>query len=201
MFLLKKDSFSVSPDEKILKPEQYADFMSAQEMIETAKKRAEQIVNDAKLAYEEEKKRGYNKGMEEGNQKISEFMIEAVERSVKNFEAFENDMIGVVINALRKILGEMNEKELVSRVVRNALETVRNQKKVNLTVNPDEVQVIKDQLTELLAQFPTINFIEILSDPRISKGGCRLETEVGVVDATIEIQVAAIKRSLTRTVK
>jgi len=201
MFLLKKDNFSVSPDQRLLKADEYAQFMSAQEAIEVAKKRAEQIVNDAKQVYEEEKKRGYNNGMEEGNQKISEFMIDAVERSVKNFEAFENDMIGVVVNALRKILGEMNEKELVSRVVRNALETVRNQKKVNLTVNPDEVQVIKDQLSELLAQFPTINFIEVLSDPRITKGGCRLETEVGVVDATIDIQLAAIKRSLTRVVK
>lgn len=201
MFLLKKDSFSVKPDQKILKGNDYASLLSSQEMMESAKKRAEEIIEDAKRAFEEEKKRGFEEGLKEGNQKVSEFMIDAVGRSVENFETFENDMIELVVNALRKILGEMDEKELVKRVVQEALATVRNQKKVNLTVNPAQVEIIKEQLTDLLAKFPTINFIEILSDPRVKPGGCTLETEVGVVDATIDVQLAAIKRSLTKVIK
>lgn len=201
MLYLKEGTFGVDSGSKILKADVYGAYLKAEEIIALARDKAAGIIRDSRKAYEAEKKRGYDEGMEAGNQKISEIMIESAVRSVENFSEFENDVIQVVGDALRKILGEIDAKELISKVVKNALATVRNQKKVTILVNPLDAEVVHDQISELLATYPAINTIDILTDPRVSAGGCKLETEMGVVDATLEVQLEAIKKSLTKVIK
>ena len=38
----------------------------------------------------------------------------------------------------------------------------------------------------------------MVADRRLSAGGCILETEIGVVDASIEVQLKALERSLAK---
>lgn len=201
MLYIKEKTYELDPAKIILKAEDYSVYLKGQEMIALAKEQAAKIVEDAKIAYEEEKKRGFNEGMESGNQKISEIMIEAAARSVENFEEFENDVIEVVADALKKILGEFDNRDLISRVVKNALATVRNQKKVTVIVNPTDADTVREKIKELLALYPAITTIDVLTDARVRQGGCKIETEIGVVDASLDIQLEAIKKSLAKVVK
>ncbi len=201
MLYLKEKAYEIDPAKKILKAEDYSTYLKGLEMIALAKEQAAKIIEDAKQAFEDEKKRGFNEGMEAGNQKISEVMIEAAARSVENFEEFENDVMEVVSDALRKILGEFDNRELVSRVVKNALATVRNQKKVTVIVNPADAEIVREKIKELLALYPGITTIDILTDARVHTGGCKIETEIGVVDASLDVQLAAIKNSLAKVIK
>lgn len=201
MLYLKEGTFEIDPATKILKSKDYSAYLNAEEIVTLARNKAAGIIRDARKAFDSEKKRGYDEGMEAGNQRISEIMIESVARSVENFSEFENDVIEVVGDALKKILGEIDSQELISRVVKNALATVRNQKKVTVIVNPSDAEVVHDQINDLLATYPAINTIDILTDARVNPGGCKLETEMGVVDASLEIQLEAIKKALTKVIK
>lgn len=201
MFYLRPEAINIDPSRKVLKADEYATYLNAEEIVRLAEEKAAQIKEDAKIAFENEKQRGFKEGVEEGNQKTSELLLETVDRSVRHFEEFENDVIEVVIKALRKIIGELKEKDLISRVVRTSLEAVRNQKKVTLIVSSEEAPKLREELNQILAEFPSINYIDIEADPRIEPGGCKLETEVGVVDATIETQLEAIRHSLTKAIK
>jgi len=201
MFYLKEDHLHIDPDKKILKADEYALYLEAEEIITKAKEKAARIIQESKQVFEDEKKRGFKEGMDEGNKKVSEVLIETVDKTVKNFEHFENEIIDIVDKALKKILGKIDEKDLIVRVVKNALEAVRNQKKVTLFVAANDATLIRDQLDEILSEFPGINYIDIEVDQRLSPGGCRLETEIGVVDATLEVQLEAIKKSLTKMIK
>lgn len=201
MLYLKEGTFEVDPASKILKSRDYGAYLKAEEVIALARDKAAGIIRASRKAFEDEKKRGYDEGMEEGNQRISEIMIESVARSVENFSEFENDVIEVVGDALRKILGEIDSEELISRVVKNALATVRNQKKVTVIVNPSDSEVVHGRINDLLAEYPAINTIDVLTDARVTAGGCKLETEMGVVDASLEVQLEAIKKALIKVIK
>ncbi|OIO58864.1 MAG: HrpE/YscL family type III secretion apparatus protein [Verrucomicrobia bacterium CG_4_10_14_3_um_filter_43_23] len=201
MFCLKEDQFYPEPGKKIIKKEEYAIFLNANQIVEEAQKKAARIVEEAKQAYADEKKRGFNEGMAEGNKKISELMIESVSKSLKNFENFENDIIQVVMQALKKIVGELNADELIIGIVKNALAMVRDQKKVTLIVSPSQEKVVREKLDEIMKGYPTISFIQLDRDPRLKEGGCLLVTEMGMVDATLEIQLEAIQKSLKRVIK
>lgn len=201
MFCLNKDEFYFAPGQKIVTKDEYAKYTEANQVIQDAQRRAEQIIADAQVIYEEEKKRGFEEGMTEGNKKISEHMIEYVSKSVANLENFENDIIQVVMQALRKIVGDIDQDTLIMGIVHNALERVRDQKKVTLIVAPAQEQTVRDRLSEIMREFPTITFMQVERDNRIKTGGCMLVTEMGMVDATLEIQLEAIEKSLKRVIK
>jgi len=98
-------------------------------------------------------------------------------------------------------VGELNADELIIGIVKNALAMVRDQKKVTLIVSPSQEKVVREKLDEIMKGYPTISFIQLDRDPRLKEGGCLLVTEMGMVDATLEIQLEAIQKSLKRVIK
>lgn len=201
MFCVKEGTVEIPAETVVLKAKDYGAKLSAENTIKLAEKKAAQIIEEAKAVYASEKQRGYDEGLQAGNEKIAEMMMDNVTKSLKNFEEFENDMVNIVIQALRKIIGDMDKRELIKSVVHSAMEQVRNQKRVNVIVNPSELEYVKGMLEDILKTFPLVSFLNVESDPRVSSGGCKLETDVGVVDASIETQINSIKRSLEKAVK
>ena len=97
--------------------------------------------------------------------------------------------------------GELDDETLILRIVKNALKVARNQKQVTVRVSPDQVAVVQENLGPILADFPATGFIDVTADSRIKTNGCIVESDVGVVDASIEVQLAAMKRSLMKNIK
>lgn len=103
--------------------------------------------------------------------------------------------------APRRILGEMDDRERVVSVVRHALEVVRNEKQVTLRVAPAGIDAVRERLNPILAGFPGITALDVTADGRLRPGGCTLETEIGVVDSGVDVQLEAVRRALTKTMK
>ena len=75
---------------------------------------------------------------------------------------------------------------------------VRNQQHITIHVAPAMVPVVKARLNEILAQFPSVNYAEVVEDAKLQNMACLLETEAGIVDATIDVQLDAIEKSMRR---
>jgi len=198
MLILKSDSIQLLPEQKVIKAADYAAYLYATQLIRQAEEEAAKIREKAMAAYEAEKRRGYEDGLNEGKEQMAEKMIDTVSEAVNYFSGLEQKVVDLLVQSLRRIVGEMDANDLMFRVVRNALEVARTQKQVVLRVCPVQVDPLRERLNEILALFPSINFIDITPDPRLREGGCILETEMGVVDASVEIQLEAIRRSLQK---
>jgi len=183
----------------VVKADQYQTLLDAEGIIASARLKADRIVETARRERESERKRGYEEGLLEGRREMAERMIEAVGRNVDYFSCMEQKVASVVIEALKKILGEMDRHEMIMKIVRNALAVVRNQAKVTLRVCPGEAAHVRSQLDDILKQYPGINYVDVSPDPRLQAGGCILETEMGVVDAGGDVQLEAICKSLARS--
>ena len=197
VLFIKKEGFQVPHGRKILKAGEYQDYLAAEKVMEKARAEAERILKEAKGEYESEKEKGYRAGLTEGKINISQQMMDTVNRTVDYLASVEEKVIDIVMTALRKIIGEMDDRELIRKVVSNALSVVRDQKEVTLRVSPKEVETVKKDLNTIIADFPAIGFIDVVGDQRMNPGGCILETEIGDVDASVDVQLEAIKRSLT----
>ena len=73
-------------------------------------------------------------------------MIDTVSQTVGYLESMEGAITETVFRALRKILGEIDEHELVVRIVKNALAVMRNQQQVVVRVSPDQVETVRESL-------------------------------------------------------
>ncbi len=201
LFFLRKDSFLFPPGKKVIKTEEYLAYLEGKEIVARAHEEARRIVDEARQVYEAEKERGYREGVEKGKAAMSQRMLETVGKTVDYFGSVEEKLCSIVIEAVRKVIGEIDEAELVQRVVRNALALARNQKEVILRVSPSQADLVKAKINEIIAAYPGISFVDVVADARLKEGGCILESEIGIVDASLDVQIEAIRRSLTKTIK
>ncbi|MBO6168231.1 MAG: HrpE/YscL family type III secretion apparatus protein [Kiritimatiellae bacterium] len=197
MLLLKKKDFALVSDRRLVKASDVATAATAQGIIEEAEKTAAQIREEAKKAFEEEKRRGYDEGITAGKMEIATQKLDLVDQSIAFMESVESKMADVVMKALKTCVEEIGDKEMVVNIVRKTLKAViRTQRQATLRVAPEMVETVKERLKEITASYTTVETFDVVEDSRLKGAACILETEAGVADASVETQLAAIERSI-----
>ena len=181
MLLVKKDTFALETTSRLVKADEVAAVAKLDEVMEAARRE------------------GYEKGVADGKAEIAMQQLGLVEDSVKFMEDVEDKMVQIVLKALRKCVDEIGDENLVMGVTRKAMKAVvRNQRQITLRVNPRMAPVVKARTAELLKDFPSLDFIEVNEDERLDGRACVVETAAGTVDASIEVQLGAIERSIRK---
>jgi type III secretion protein L len=199
MLLIEKQNFTLVSDRRLVKASETATAKSAAEIIDAAEVEAARIREEAKAAFEAEKKRGYEKGLQDGKMEIAMQKLELVDQSVEFMASVEGKMAEVVMKALKSCVVEIGDKEMVVNIVRKTMNAViRTQRHVTLKVAPEMVEVVRARVAELKAAYTTIETLDVVEDPRLKGSACLLETEAGVADASVETQLAAIEKSLKK---
>lgn len=198
--MLRLNVPDIQPDSPVIRGADYAAFVDADAIIADAQQKAEQIVQQAEAKFEERRQAGYEQGLTEGRAEMAEKMMDTIASSVDFLSGLETRVVGLVSKSLQKILGEMDRQERVTSVVRNALAVTRNESKVTVRVHPDDLDTVQQRMDDIMKPYPGIKYIDVVSDSRLDRDGCILETEVGVVDASLDVQLATIQTSLARTV-
>src|SRR5690606_38209027 len=153
----------------------------------------------AQAAFDAERERGYAEGREAALLDQAEKMIETVGRTVDYFANVESEMVELVMQSVRRVVDGFDSRETVMAAVRNALAVVRNQKHMTFRLHPDEVDVVKARVNELLAAYPGVGYLDIMADARLVRGACILESEIGMVEASLDGQIEALRRAFQRT--
>lgn len=198
IFFLTHNQIGVSPDIKILKAHEYAMFFEGHTLIEEAKARAKQIIALAEEEYKVMQQRGFEAGLEDGKKELASKMIEQVAAGVDYFASIENTMVDIVTTAIEKIIGKMGDKERINAIVHKALNYVRQQKKVLIRLSPEDVPFVQENLNDIIRTYPGISFLDITPDTRLARGDCILESDIGVINASISSQIEAIRSAFIK---
>ncbi len=197
MLRLTKDAVLPAPGQRVLKAADAATLHSAQLILDAARERAVAIEREAEAVYEQQRQQGYEDGRTEGKLEHSEKMLETIMSSVEFIEGIESTLVNVVGQAIRKIIGELDDAERIVRVVRTALTGVRNQQHVTVRVAPADAPAVEKALAAMLQAAPgRTSFLDLVPDARLERGACLLESELGVVDASLETQLKALENAL-----
>ena len=188
----------VDPACKVLSASELHTLQAAQEAIEAANAQAAQIVARAQAAYEAEMQRGYQEGKEEARMEQAEQMIETVSRNVEYFSKVETRMVDLVMQAVQKIVSDFDDRERVLITVRNVLSVVRNQKQMTLRLHPQQVEAVRARVTQLLADYPGVGYLDLVADSRLQPDACIVESEIGLVEASTESQLAALRQAFQK---
>ena len=199
MLLIGNPDFTLTSDRRLVKASEVATVKSAAEIVAAAEAEAARIREEAKAAFEEERKRGFEKGLQDGKLEIAMQKLEQVDQSVAFMESVEGKMADIVMKALKSCVVEIGDREMVINIVRKTMNAViRTQRHVTLKVAPEMVAAVKERVSALRVDYPTVETFDVVEDPRLKGPACILETEAGVADASVETQLAAIERSLKR---
>ena len=113
------------------------------------------------------------------------------------FAANELQVVELVCAALEQILGDRPPiKERVQEALEKAFEQLSGGDRLIVRCNPGDLKFIEDTFKQRLDEFAGFQRIKVVSDEQIGVGGCLVETQLGVVDARIEKQLAILKGAL-----
>lgn len=195
LFRLNTDFVTPAAGTRILKAEEYGLLLEANALLAAAREKAAATEKAAEEAYERKKEEGYREGLEQGKLEHAEKMMETILSSVEFIEGIEDTLVSVVNQAIRKIIGEMDDKDRIVRIVRTALNSVRGQQKVTVRVAPADEEIVAQALAAMTAGSSGSAFLTIVADARLPRDSCILESELGVVDASLETQLKALENA------
>ena len=96
---------------------------------------------------------------------------------------------------IRRQLAE--EPEIALTLIREALELAAGSPQLRIHLNPTDHETLGPQVRTLIAELATLGSTELVADTQISPGGCRVETQFGVIDQQLQAQLARIEEELT----
>jgi type III secretion protein L len=180
---------------KIIKANDIWAYQDAKRIVSEAMQRKDQIIDAAHAVFNAEQKRGYREGRESARLEQTKNMIEIITQTVDYFARVETQMVDLVMDAVRRIINEYDDREKVIKVVRNSLALVRNQKHITIKVHPDKLTAMREQIISLKEIYPSIEQIELIGDSELASDACVIVSDIGQVEASMTGQVNALRSS------
>ena len=110
----------------------------------------------------------------------------------------EEEMVKLALSCARRLINR--EISLDERVILDCVREVFNessvQESVTLLLNRDDFQLITEQRSQLLSDFPQIHNLKIEVGEGIERGGCILESTMGRIDASLRSKFEELNRLL-----
>lgn len=167
---------------------------------------AEQIERIQKQAYKEAYDAGYKKGQQEGlraGQNESEYKIkllgDLLESLVRPFEELDDAVEQQLVSLSLAIARQLVRRELkadpaqIIGVVHEALAMLPvGSRDIKVCLHPDDVVLVR----EMMAQTESDRNWSLENDPALTRGDCRILTEVSQVEATLEKRLATVVSQL-----
>lgn len=113
-------------------------------------------------------------------------------------QASRGDMLRLVMAIAEQVIRvevSVNRDAILATIDRALQEAVRSDA-YQIRVHPDDLLAASERKPLFLASISTLKNITFEADPSIARGGCMVESELGEVDATIERQLAELRRVL-----
>lgn len=159
---------------------------------------------DAETIKEVAKKDGYQEGinlaqkdLENLKEKFAEFFNYKEEVYAKVSEC----IMDISIEIARKIINKEVEadKEYIIPIIKGAVEEVnKTENKITLKVMPKDVEIVRDKVSDIFSGNYFEAKISVIPDNDIKDGGVIVETSNGLIDASIETQLAIIEKALKK---
>lgn len=190
----------------------------AQQIVADAQKQGEVILQESRqqgydkglaVGRDEGRREGKEEGLAETKVKLEE-KLQQIEMEAKEIidqaeqtraqllAGAEEEVVELVMTIASKVIHSHVEvkRDTVVLLAAKALEWAISAGYYTIFVNPDDVELLREYISELRRSATGGARIHIIADSSISRGGCKVETEHGLVDMTLESQLEQIRKAL-----
>jgi flagellar assembly protein FliH len=189
----------------------------AEDVIEKAVQKSRELLDDARSEAERIKRAAYDSALNEGRKKgLEQGMAEGLQRaegtrqealhvleethriSREYIEGKKEEIVDLAVKIAAKIIGyeASMDDSIIAAIASEAVAVSVAREQAVIRVNPMDYAILDCRRDELAKAAGDNCIISIIRDDQISRGGCRVDTEVSSVDATIENQLDKIKQAL-----
>ncbi len=189
---IKSGAIAIDAKDKIIRKSQYEIFLSARDTLRTIKQEhlCAQKKNDDTFHAMEQK--GYAAGQARAQQEALEQHIEFCTQAIHWVENLEEEIFLALSAALEKIIGAIDTNTALENIIRKTLKHYIHLPELKICLAPEQ-KPIAQKVIEEIAKEHSVKSISIETDERFRKNDCLLESPLGSVDASLEVQLAQLK--------
>ena len=189
------DGSRLSLERPVLKAREIGEFVEARVALRRAREIADRLRQEARSAYEQAHDRGYQDGVKAGSKDSAAQMIDIISGAVDYLAKIETQVAAIVIATVSKILGELDQDELIMRSVRRSLAELRNQQLVTVRAAPGNANTLLDGLPR---NHPEVGILNVVADERLNDNECVIETDIGIVNVNRDEFLTVLKEAIVR---
>lgn len=193
--LIDKGKLAVAP-KGVVKQQEFSALIEARDIVARAHRYGEALKADVQEQIEAARRAGYEAGMKQARTDFSASVVTTVAEMETAFARLELRIVNTVMGALQQILGRVDDRALMEQLVRRVLSQARQSKQLRLRVAAGQYDEVNQWLSDVIKEFPEVEFVDVLKDPAAAPGTCVLESEFGAIDASLDVQLAAVRRGL-----
>lgn len=176
------------------------------EILRDAKRKAQEIIENAKSEQRRELEAQRLQAVEHFDQYIDDEKLRAHADSIKvlladvakikeEFDRIEPWLIPLLRSCLRKLVGHLDAEELIARVTSQAIKELKSEYKQDLLVHPDDAEQIQTAMQNFGKHFTGVS--SFYTSPDVQPGTLRLENEIYGVVLDLEAQVETVLQGIS----
>lgn len=189
----------VAPSTKVLSPEAFSSLLDAKELLVQTQKDSASFIEKTKQECEELRKQAKEEGFKEGQDTWSAQLAFLEKEQHTLHEQMKQAIVPLAIASVKKIIGkelETNPDTIIS-IITKALKEVTQQKRIVIYVNPQDLSLVEQARPELKQIVEYADSLIVTAKADVVQGSCIIETETGIVNAQLDVQLAALERAFS----
>lgn len=187
-------------DQKRVSASEYSTLASAMEIVEKAREDVAQLLENTKKECETLKQNAEEEGMEKGLEKFNEhiFFFDNELKALRH--SLQQMVLPIALKAAKRIVAKELETspETIVDIVIQAISPISESRKVTIYVNREDKDFLDAQKSRLKEILQQAEILTIQEKPDVERGGCIIQTEGGMINATIENQWRALERAFEK---
>lgn len=190
-------------EEKVIPSDAFSELLSSIEVLNKAKEDVKSYLSNNKeecrKLLEQAKEAGFNEGLSEFNKQILHY-----EQRIKQMEhELQKMILPLALRAAKKIVGRelQSNPETIVDIVRQTLKPVTQNHHIRIFVAKEDKEILEQKKKELKAILEQVQTFIIEEKEDITPGGCIIETEAGIINASLENQWRALESAFEAFMK
>jgi flagellar biosynthesis/type III secretory pathway protein FliH len=196
--------------------------VKATSYLDGVRQQADQVVNRAQQQAEQTRQRieeeSRQKGYADGQQEVQQIvekklgeqlatLLPALAATIQEIQHakqawmthWERSAVQLATAIAERIVRrEIEQKpEITVGLVRESLELAAGSSTVRVLLNPKDHETLQPRAEALIHDMAGLGACDLVADPSVTAGGCRVETAFGTIDQQIETQLQRIEQELT----
>lgn len=169
----------------------------ADALLDAARAEAAALVQEARDRLEQAHQSGMSQGLEDAAAHWAGQAMAAAESRRRHLLRQSERLAAIVSMAVERVIEQEDRAGLFRRSLRTIVKLVKDTPMLTLRVTEADRDIAQGAVDAVKAQLSGLP-IEVVTDAALHEGGCRFESDGGVIDAGLDTQLAALRRAVAR---
>ncbi len=198
--LIYQGEIHPATEKKVIPAEDFSTLMEAKEILSRAKEDVEHYKKKVEEECQQLKEQAKEEGFSEGLEKFNEHLI-YFDKQIRFIQMdLQKQILPLALKAAKKIVGEqlnLNPETIVDIVIQ-AVAPVAQHHRFTIYVNKVDKEILETQKPKIKSILEQVQVFTIQERNDIEPGGCIIETESRIINASLENQWRALETAFDK---